>query len=169
MALYKIFNGPMPTTASQLAVTTGTNIKTMLQVKPGATQFARVVEWGVSMDGSALATPVEWELCETDVAATVTASVAADFTKYDEAALAQGDPTTNLFSVGTSATGYTASAEGTITVVRQGDVQLVQPSGQWVFQFQPGYRFVLQPGKFGRIRVKAGSAINAICYMLLEV
>jgi hypothetical protein len=35
MALYRIFNGPAPTTASQAAVTTGTAIKTLLQVKPG--------------------------------------------------------------------------------------------------------------------------------------
>jgi hypothetical protein len=35
VALYKIFNGPAPTTASQVAVTTSTAIKTLLQVKPG--------------------------------------------------------------------------------------------------------------------------------------
>ena len=42
MAIYQIFNGPMPTTASQVAVTTGTSIKTLLQVKPSATIIARM-------------------------------------------------------------------------------------------------------------------------------
>ena len=168
MALYKVFNGPMPTTASQVAVATGTAIKTLLQVKPGTTQFLRVVEWGISFDGSAAATPGIVELCETDVAATVTASAAADLTKYDAEALAAGDPTTAIFAVGTTSTGYTASAEGTITVVRQGDVQLIAPTSQYVFQFPLGREFVIQPSKFGRIRVKFGATVNAICYLLLE-
>jgi hypothetical protein len=55
MPLYKIFNGPAPTTASQVAVTTSTVIKTLLQVKPGATQVLQIVEWGISFDGSAAA------------------------------------------------------------------------------------------------------------------
>jgi len=169
MALYKIFNGPAPTTASQVAVTTGTAIKTMLQVKPGTTQVARLVEWGLSGDASAAATPGIVELCVTDVAATVTAHVAAGIHKYDSAALASGDPTTNLFSVGTTATGYTATAEGTITAVRQIDVQQIAPTNQFGFQWPLGREAILNPGEFMRIRVKFGAAINVICYVLVEV
>lgn len=169
MALYKIFNGPAPTTASQVAVTTGTAIKTLLQVKPGATQVMRLIEWGFSGDASAAATPGIVELCVTDVAATVTAHVAAGIHKYDSAALAGGDPTTNLFSVGTTSTGYTASAEGTVGAVRQSDVQLIAPTNQYVFQFPLGREFIVNPAEFMRIRVKFGAAINAICYVLVEV
>src|SRR3954464_10454419 len=111
MALYKIFNGPMPTTASQAAVTTGTSIKTLLQVKASATKPFKIVEWGISFDGSAAATPIIVELLETDVAATVTAVVAADITKFDDEALNGGDPTTNLIPVGTTSTGYTSTSE----------------------------------------------------------
>lgn len=168
MALYKIFNGPMPTTASQVPVTTGTAIKTLLQVKPGPTQYLSVVEWGIAFDGAAAATPGIVELCETDVAATVTASAAADITKYDALALNAGDPTTSIIAVGTTSTGYTSTGEGSIAVVRQGDVQLIAPTNQYVFQFPLGREFVIAPGKFGRIRVKFGAAINAICYMLVE-
>lgn len=169
MALYKIFNGPAPTTASQAAVTTGTAIKTLLQVKPGATQVMRVREWGISFDGSAAATPGIVELCVTDVAATVTAHVAAGIHKFDSAALASGDPTTNIFAVGTTSTGYTASGEGSITAVRQGDVQHIAPTNQYVFQFPLGVEFVVNPGEFMRVRVKFGTAVNAICYVLVEV
>lgn len=169
MALYKIFNGPAPTTASQAAVTTGTAIKTLLQVKPGATQVMKIREWGISFDGSAAATPGIVELCVTDVAATVTAHVAAGLHKFDSAALAGGDPTTNLFAVGTTSTGYTASGEGTVAAVRQGDVQQIAPTNQYVFQFPLGAEFVVNPGEFMRIRVKFGAAINAICYVLAEV
>src|SRR3954467_1050503 len=122
MALYLIPNGPMQTTASFAAVSTGTTIKTMLQVKPSATVVAKIVEWGISFDGSAAATPGKVELLESDVAATVTAHVAADITKYDGDALMGGDPTTNLIVVGTTSTGYTASGEGTTTVARLFDL-----------------------------------------------
>ena len=169
MAIYKILNGPAPTTASQAVVTTGTNIKTLLQVKPGTTQIARVIEWGISLDGSAAATPGIVELCVTDVAATVTAHVAAGIHKYDSEALGSGDPTTSLFSVGTTSTGYTASGEGTVGAVRQGDVQLIAPTGQYVFQFPLGREFIINPGEFMRVRVKFGAAINAITYVLVEV
>jgi hypothetical protein len=169
MALYKIFNGPAPTTASQVAVTTGTAIKTLLQVKPGATQVMRVVEWGISFDGSAAATPGIVELCVTDVAATVTAHVAAGIHKYDSEALAGGDPSTNLFSVGTTSTGYTASGEGSVGAVRQGDVQHIMGTNQYVFQFPLGREFMVNPAEFMRVRVKFAAAINAICYVLVEV
>src|SRR4051812_16789215 len=121
MALYLIGNGPMQTTAAFAPVATGTAIKTLLQVKPSATTIAKIIEWGISFDGFAAALPGRVELIETDVAATVTASVANDITKYDSDALMGGDPTTNLIQVGTAATGYTASAEGTTTAVRNLD------------------------------------------------
>lgn len=169
MALYKIWNGPAPTTAAQLAVTTGTTIKTLLQVVPSATIAVRIIEWGISMDGAAAAAGVQCELLETDVAATVTAHVAAGLVKLDEAALIGGDPTTNLIQVGTALTGYTASAEGTITATRVFDSQFVQPTNQNILQWPLGNRPVIQVGKFARIRVKAAGAVNALAYMIVEV
>jgi hypothetical protein len=169
MAKYLIANGPMPTTASQATVTTGTAIKTMLQVKASATAMFKIIEWGISFDGSAAATPIKCELLETDVAATVTASAAADLTKLDAAALSGGDPTTNLLPVGTTSTGYTSTSEGTITAVRMFDVQLVSPTGGYLKQFPLGSEPVVQVSKFARIRVLAGAAVNAYCYMVVEV
>jgi hypothetical protein len=169
MALYQIFNGPMPTTASFVAVTTGTAIKTLLQVEPSATIIARIVEWGISFDGAAAGAGIECELIETDVAATVTAHVASGITKFGAAAMEGGDPTTNLIQVGTANTGYTSTAEGSITVIRLFDVQLVQPTGQYVKQFPLGREPTISINKFGRIRVKAAAAVNAICYMTIEI
>jgi hypothetical protein len=169
VALYKIFNGPMPTTASQVAVATGTAIKTLLQIQPSATQTIKIREWGISFDGSAAATPGIVELCETDVAATVTASAVADISKIDAAAIANGSVVTNLIQVGTANTGYTSTSEGTITVVRQFDVQLIAPTNQYVFQMPLGTEPIIQVSKFARIRVKFGTTVNAICYMLVEV
>lgn len=170
MALYLISNGAMQTTAAPTAVTTGTAVKTMLQIKAGATTILKIREWGISFDGSAAATPGKIELIETDVAATVTASVANDITKYDAAALLQGDPTTALIAVGTTSTGYTASAEGTITATRNlAGPQFIAPTTQYQFQIPLGAEPVIQNGKFGRIRVTFAAAVNAYCYVIVEV
>jgi hypothetical protein len=86
MALYLLPNGPMPTTAAQAVVTTGNAIKTMLQVKLGASTNhpAKVVEWGISFDGSAAATPIKCELLTTGaIGATITEFVAADIISLD--------------------------------------------------------------------------------------
>lgn len=155
----------MPTTASQVAVTTGTAIKTMLQVKGGTTAPIRVCAWGASFDGSAAATPGIVELCETDVAATVTTLATADIMRIDGDALIGGDPVTNLIPVGTTSTGFTASAEGTITAIRQFDVQLIAPTAQYIYQFPLGTEPLVQISKFLRIRVKFGAAINCICWV----
>jgi len=166
--LYKIFNGASPTTGSFVSVTTGTSLKTLLQVKPGATQIIKIREWGISFDGSAAATPGIVTATVTDTAATVTAHAAAGINKYDSEALAAGDPTTNIFAVGTTSTGYTASSEGTVGTNRICDTHLIAPTNQLIYQFPLGVAFVVQAGEFFRIRVTFGAAINAICYVLVE-
>lgn len=170
MALYLIHNGAVQTTAAPVAVTTGTAIKTMLQFVTTSTVTARIIEWGISFDGSAAATPGKVELVETDVAATVTAAVAADIQKYDADALMNGAPNTALFQIGTALTGYTASAEGTTTAARNlAGPQFIAPTSQFIQQFPLGREPLLQAGKFGRIRVTFGTAVNAYCYVILQV
>jgi hypothetical protein len=171
MALYQIWNGPSPTSASQVAVTTGTAIKTMLQVKASATIGFLVVEWGISFDGSAAATPIEVELIEGDSASgsTVTAHVAAGIVKLDAAALQGGDPTTNLLPVGTTSTGYTSSGEGANTTTRTFDAQLVAPTNQYLKQFPLGREPFVVVSNLLKIRVKAGTAVNALCYVTVQV
>lgn len=173
MALYKIWNFASPTTAAPSLVTTGTSIKTMLQVKPSSTIVSRVVEWGFYLDSAAASVSAKIELIEVDVAATVTAHVAAGIVKYDAAALIGGDPTTNLIQVGTSATGYTSTAEGTVTASRLLDLAVSTTSTSFavgqLIQLPLGREAVLQVNKFARIRVTFATEVNMACYMLLEV
>jgi hypothetical protein len=165
---FLIPNGASPTTAALLKVTTGTSIKTMVQVVLGATVTGKLIEWGISFDGSSAATPIAVECLETTtVAATVTASAAADINKWGDTNI--GTPSTALFQIGTALTGYTASAEGTITATRMFDAQLVAPTGQYVKQFPLGREPYLVGGNVNRIRVTAGAAVNAYCYMLIEL
>lgn len=165
--IYLIGNGPMQTTASFAVVSTGTSIKTLLQVKPIVPM--RIIEWGCSFDGSAAATPGKVELIETDVAATVTAAVAADITAIGPG-VADAVAAGTVFTLSTLGTGYTSSVEGSIAAVRNLDgPQLIAPTTQFIKQFPLGQEPVIQIGKFGRIRVLFGTAVNAYCYMKLAM
>jgi len=167
MTQFKIFNGPGPTTAARAAVTTGTAIKTMLQIK-GINSF-KVVGWGVSMDGAALAAGVEWELLTTGtVAATVTATAEADVLQWftrtselDTAVLAA-----DKFTLGVAATGYTSTAEGTITVAKTWSSAFITPTREYIEYFPRP--IVIASTDYLRIRCKAAAAINAICWALVQ-
>ena len=168
MALYKIYNGPFPTTAQQLAVTTGTVIETMLQVKGIAALTMKVKAWGVSGDGAAAAAGVEYELVETGtIFATVTASVAADIVAWDSQAV--DTVSTTYFEVGTTSTGYTSTGEGSIVASRVFDKQFVQPTGQYAWEFSLGNEPVVSAVSSLRVRVTTAAAINAVCWILIEV
>jgi hypothetical protein len=160
--LYWAANVPMSTTAAPAPVTTGTAIKTMLQIATPATRPLRAISWGISFDGSAAATPIRCELIQTDVAATVTAHVASGLQPYN-------DPNAppSLMTIGsTTATGYTATAEGTITATRYGDLQLIAPTNQYVYQWPLDNEFQVSVSKFLRIRVTAITAVNAYCWVV---
>jgi hypothetical protein len=111
---YTAYNGPMQTTAALASVTTGTTIKTMLQISTPATRLLQVIAWGYSIDDPPGADSI-FELIQTDVAATVTAHVASGVQPMDA-----GMPA-SLMTLGVANTGYTATAEGTITAVRTFD------------------------------------------------
>src|SRR5438270_13769112 len=106
---FVVWNGATAAlTAAMPAVTTGTAIKTMLQIKP--TTNIAVIGWGYSFDVAPTAL-VKVELVTTGtVAATVTASASGDIVKYDDAGGG-----TSAVSLSTTATGYTSTAEGSVT------------------------------------------------------
>lgn len=159
--LYVAYNGPMPTTAAIPKVTTGTAIKTMLQLAPPSTRPLTVAGWGISFDGSAAATPIVCELIQTDVAATVTAHVAAGLMPFNDP-----NAPASLLTLGTAATGYTATAEGTITATRVLDLEDVQPTNQYVNWFPEGREPQVPLSKFLRVRVTAGTAVNCHCWVV---
>lgn len=159
VSIFKVFNAPMPTTAAIAKLATGTAIKTHIQIAPPSTKDIAIVGWGISLDGASAGTSLECELIETDVAATVTAHASTGL-------YAVNNPggTGSQLQLGTALTGYNASAEGTITAVRVGDAQLIQPTNQFIYDFILGYEFVIRAGKFGRLRITAGTGVNALAY-----
>ncbi|MGH3546672.1 MAG: hypothetical protein ACRDQU_00800 [Pseudonocardiaceae bacterium] len=160
VTIYKVYNGPMPTTAAFAKLATGTAIKTHIQLAPPSGKDVPIVGWGISFDAAASNTSIECEVIETDVAATVTAHTSTGLHSVNN----PGGSASQV-QVGTALTGYNASAEGTITAVRLGDVQLIQPTNQYVYDFLLGYEFTIRSGKFGRLRVTASATVNAVAYL----
>lgn len=111
MHRYITWNGAAPTTAALPSVTTGTAIKTMLQLANPSTRQIWIEEWGYTCDDPPGADSI-FELIQTDVAATVTAHVASGIVALDPNLPA------SLLTLGASATGYTATVEGSITATR---------------------------------------------------
>lgn len=150
MHRYMSWNGPMPTTAAQASVTTGTAIKTMLQLATPSTRQIQLVEWGFSLDDPPGADAVI-ELLETDVAATVTAHVAAGVQP-----LTPGQPA-SLLTLGVAASGYTATVEGAIAAARVFDAVSLSSTSQespltYVRQFMPDARPIVAVSRFLRVR-----------------
>lgn len=169
MAQYKTWNGPMPTTAAQAAVTTGTAIKTMLQVSTPASKVLTLIAWGFTVDAAPATTGVGVvELLQTDVAATVTAHVAAGVQPLDPNGQASG------MTLGVANTGYTGSAEGTTTAARVFDVVNVAGVSNggtpttYSYQFLPDERPVVAVSKFLRVRATFSAAVNMRCWVIFD-
>lgn len=163
MHRYKIYNGPMPTTAAQQKVTTGTAIKTMLQLATPSTRQIQLISWGFTLD-AVPSSAGQVELIQTDVAATVTAHVAAGLQPVDPNAPA------SLLTLGTSATGYTATAEGATTASRTFDVNLVPSTAgstdiNYYYQWMPDERPIVAVSRFLRVRATFGGAVNMTCFV----
>lgn len=162
MHRYVAWNGPMPTTAAQQSVTTGTVIKTMLQLATPATRQLQLISWGYSLSAQPAAGG-EIELLQTDVAATVTAHVASGVQPLDPNA------PPSLLTLGAAATGYTASAEGVTTAARILDSQLIGTAAgnnelNYTYQFMPDERPIIAVSKFLRVRCTMGTAVNMQCW-----
>jgi hypothetical protein len=166
---YRTYNGPMPTTAAQAAVTTGTAIKTMLQLATPSTRQIQLIAWGFTVDDPPGADAVI-ELLQTDVSATVTAHVSSGVQPLDPNAPA------SLLTLGASATGYTASAEGTPTATRVFDVVSLSsvsaeaaPFLTYAYQFMPDERPIVAVSKFLRVRATTPTtAVDMRCWCVWD-
>ena len=163
--VFSVVNGAAGNAAAPVKVTTGVAIKTLLQLATPTTQAIKIRSWWICFDGTSAATPIACELMHsTAINATVVAYVAADITKIQVP-----DPAVvSLLTLGTAASGYTASAEGTVSAGVQYDYQLVPPTGSYGLRWELGQEPVVPVSRFLRIRVTAGAAVNAVCGVTWE-
>jgi hypothetical protein len=135
--------------------------KTVLQVATPSTQDITIIQAALSFDGiSATDAPVIWDLIETDVAATVTSLTPEKYSDPNAPA--------SLCVGGTSATGYNASAEGTIGGSRLLAAGEVHPQSGDRLQLPLGREPGIAVSKFCRLRVLAGAGVNCIPELIWE-
>lgn len=154
----------MQTTAAIAKVTTGTTIKTMLQIATPSTRQCKLISWGYSLDAVPGSTGGIIELIQTDVAATVTAHVAAGVQPLDPNA------PPSLMTLGASATGFIATVEGSITATRTFDADQIPPTAGATdinrdYQFTEDEKFIVPVSKFVRVRVTFAAAVNMLCWV----
>jgi hypothetical protein len=164
MHRYKCWNAAMPTTTGIAAVATGTTIKTMLQIATPSTRQCQLISWGYTLSAAPASGTGLIELIQTDVAATVTAHVAAGVQPLDPNAPA------SLMTLGTSATGYTATVEGSITATRSFDTDQIAPTAgsqpiNYDYQWMPDERPIVAVSKFLRVRATFSSSVNMLCWV----
>lgn len=164
---YRTFNGAMVTTAALAAVSTGTSIKTMLQLATPSTRQIMLLEWGFSSDDPPGADGVI-DLIESDTAATVTAHVAAGVQK-----LTPNIPA-SLLTLGVSATGFTSTSETapvtTRTLAEAVSLSSVSaeaaPFLHYKAQWIPGDGPVVDVSKFVRLRATTPTtAVDLRCWI----
>lgn len=161
--IYIAANGASPTTAAQVPVATGTAIKTLLQIATPSTTGIKIIEWGISFDGtSSTAVPGKIELLQTDVAATSGSSLTP--TNWG----AEGSARASLCVGGTGATNYSPTVEGTITATRMFDVLHIPPTSGYNKQWPLGREPYVPESKFLRVRVTFAATVNAYCYIIWE-
>lgn len=164
---YISWNGPAPTTAALASVTTGTAIKTMLQLSTPSTRQIQVLEWGFTIDDTTGADGVV-ELLQTDVAATVTAHVAAGVPNLDP------NGTASLLTLGTSNTGYTATVEGSTTATRVFDAVALSATTSespytYTRTFMPDARPIIAVSRFLRVRATTPTTgVDMRCWVIFN-
>lgn len=159
---YAVMNGAAPGAAAPVPITTGTAIKTMLQLATNTTTPAiRFVEWWVEFDGSTAATPIRVELMRHTTApqTTLTAYVTADIARVND----PNAPVSSL-QLGAALSGFgTGATEITPTGTPVSlETHFVPPTSGIYVQFPLGREPEVQVSAFSRVRTTAGAAVN--CY-----
>lgn len=133
--------------------------KSVIQVVTPATTDLDIRAWGVSFDSAAAGGEALCELLDTGaIAGTVTSLTPT----------AWGDPNApaSLCVGGTAATGYNASAEGTITASRLLDVQMVNiQTGYSIWYPDTGFPR-LGVSRVLRVRVTSPATVNVVPFIL---
>jgi len=156
---FLVFNGPSAALTAHFAyVTTGTAIKTMLQIKP--TTNITGIWWGYQFDSIPNA-PVYTELISTGtVGATVTSYAAGDIVKYGDSGGAA-----SVIAITANTSGYTSSGEGTITATRLLDSGGPPMASGYETMLPLDREFGVVANDFLRIRMHTATAVLACCWL----
>ena len=164
---YAVMNGAAPGAAAPVPITTGTAIKTHIQLATNTTTPAiRFVEWWVEFDGSTAATPIKVELVRHTGGpqTTLTAYAAADIAKVN-------DPNAPASSIqlGTALSGFSnTTTEVTPTTAVSLETHFVPPTSGIYVQFPLGREPEVAVATFARVRTTAAAAVNCYAGLMWE-
>lgn len=165
MALFTAYNHAFSATTNVAAGTSyATGAKCMIQLDVPASMRVRIVEYGLSFDGSVAATPATVELVQASAASTMsTAHTASTVVTVGEGA------GTSRLNYGTTAdTGYGNGAITTNTTEKTFDSQYISPTGQYVKQWPLGREPMSDADSFVQLRINTSATVNAIAYVTFE-
>lgn len=164
--LYLVQNSTRATTAAPVKQPTGTAIRTMLQIATGTAMSMYLIEWGISFDGSAAAAGIPTELFGCTGAATMSTALAAtDVNLFSNPA---DTAAVSSIQYGTSLSGFATAAvtEGTVANYRTMDLQLIQPTAQYIKQWPLGREPLSASSTFIRVRTTSAASVNAYIYLV---
>ena len=163
---YAVMNGAAPGAAIVPGISTGTAVKTQIQLATNTTTPAiRFVEWWVEFDGSTAATPIKVELMRHTTApqTTLTAYVTADIARVND----PNAPVSGL-QLGAALSGYsntTTEVTPTGTPVSL-ETHFVPPTSGIYVQFPLGREPEMQVSAFARVRTHAGAAVTCLAGLM---
>ena len=166
--IYSVMNGDVPGAAAAVAISTGTAIRTHLQLATSSTTSAiRVTEWWATFDGTTANAPGKVELIRHAGGAqtTLTAYSAAMITKVN-------DPNASASSIqlGTALSGFSnTTTEVAPTTVTNFSTQFVPPTSGIYIQYPLGREPEVAISQFARIRITTASgAVTCLCGVSYE-
>jgi hypothetical protein len=164
MSLYIAYNCAIDATTGVMAGTSyAAGAKVAIQLATPSTISARIVEWGISFNGTAAGAPA---VCTLAQASAATTSMTAHSTST---VLPVGDnPKVSSLTMGTGSTAYGAVAITTNTTERQFAGALVGPMTQYEKQFPLGRDYVVSPSKYCQLRINTAATLTAVAYIVFE-
>jgi hypothetical protein len=167
MALFIGYNSALSTTTGIAAGTSyATGAKCALQLNIPDNGRIKLVEWGVSFDGSSAATPALLEVASTDTASTMsTAHTTTTIESLDMYGVE------SRLTMGTGATGFGNGSITSNTTLRMADRQYIAPTNQYIKMWPLGREPVFGSGtaeSFLQFRINTTATVNAIVYAIWE-
>jgi hypothetical protein len=164
MSLYVAYNCAIDSSTGVMAGTSySPGAKVAIQLATPSTISVRIVEWGVSFNGTAAGSPAVCTLAQASAASTGLT------THSTSTVLPVGDnPKTSSLTMGTGSTGFGAVSIVTNTTERQFAGALVGPMSQYEKQFPLGRDYVVSPSKYCQLRINTATTLTAIAYIVFE-
>lgn len=161
--LFVAYNCALPTTTNMVAGTSyATGPKVAIQLNNPSTVQLRIVEWGVSFNGSAAGTPSVCSLSLAGAATATSTSLSGLVLPYSD-----NQKTTSL-TMGTSNSGFGNATMASNTTAKEFDTQFVAQAGMYLKQWPLGREPVVLASSFLQLRINTAVTLTALAYIVFE-